>query len=721
MEPLLSLAEHAALVLRDISIRDDREESRKRREESERLQIEAEVQKLQAISIVAEELPVCVFVKDFDHRFTYVNRRFCEDVGMTAHEILGKTDFDVFGEEYAKLYRKQDLEVIQTGCVIEDASQPQPGLQGEKREVFVRKQPLVGSRGGTIGVIGVYWDVSEYNQGFRMYTSWMDGFVRSANAIVYAHDLEGVITFVNPAAENSFGYSNAEIAGMSLLDIAASDKDEDRIRKTIDSHANARNDSHPNPIHSFSVRAKDGRVLDLETAVSQCKIQEDRQGILGVAHDVTERNQARVQLAIELERTRRLRDVASGLGRAGEVSAVHRLVMLAVTHHECLGFSRAILFLPTDQPEVFAATLAVGPTSKESAQEQWGEAGGVPFDEAIQICLGSEVRKRSGDLSSRIEELVLDLREEKTVASVLIAGRQVVQRQMGPSVLQSPRFAAVTSVDEPGESILAPLRGESDLKGIIWADRAFLAERRIPDRTAQQLDVLGNETGAMVSMMRYRQQAENLAHNIAREMCYALMTRAGVLEFQLANLKWALNEEHEPAIRKMHSAIEFFKNSAVLAMKDWRLMEARNEDAENLDFNRIARDVVDQRHDGRVAANFAETELLVRINRTHMEDIVLELLTNALEFVDEHNGRVEVETKAEGQFARLDIADDGPGIHPSVRAKMYERFVRYPEGRMGMGLAYVKSLVETYDGTIKEIGSVGRGAHFVVKIPLAPH
>jgi signal transduction histidine kinase len=106
------------------------------------------------------------------------------------------------------------------------------------------------------------------------------------------------------------------------------------------------------------------------------------------------------------------------------------------------------------------------------------------------------------------------------------------------------------------------------------------------------------------------------------------------------------------------------------------------------------------------------------MNRTHAEDIVLELLANALAFCDKASPRVEVTTASEGGFARLDVTDNGPGIYKTMKSNLYKRFKRYPEGRLGMGLAYVKSLLDAYGGTIEEIGARGADAHFVVKLPL---
>ncbi len=204
-KPLIDLAEQAALVLRDIAIRDAFEEARLKTEEAERLLAKQQFLELKTIANVAEYLPLCVFVKDRKHGFLYVNRSFAGDVGMAQKDILGKTDVHLFGEDLAAIYQKADNCVIQTGNTLEVTDEKHPSKSGEPREVQVVKSPFRSPSGEIEGVLGVYWDVTEANRSFRQVQSWRDGFVQSAHAIVYAHDMEGTITFVNQAATRFLG------------------------------------------------------------------------------------------------------------------------------------------------------------------------------------------------------------------------------------------------------------------------------------------------------------------------------------------------------------------------------------------------------------------------------------------------------------------------------------------------------------------------------------
>jgi signal transduction histidine kinase len=81
-------------------------------------------------------------------------------------------------------------------------------------------------------------------------------------------------------------------------------------------------------------------------------------------------------------------------------------------------------------------------------------------------------------------------------------------------------------------------------------------------------------------------------------------------------------------------------------------------------------------------------------------------------------------TEADGTV-ELIVADDGPGIAPADRERVFERFTRLDEGRardaggMGLGLAVVKSTVERHRGTVRIDDNPPHGARFVVRLPAA--
>jgi eukaryotic-like serine/threonine-protein kinase len=107
-----------------------------------------------------ESLPLAVWRKDLEGRFTFVNRQFLLIVGKPVEEILGKTDLDLYPAQLATKYRQDDAWVHQTGNTFE-TKQEFVTPEGVKNYIQVIKIPICDSRGKVIGTQGIAWDISE--------------------------------------------------------------------------------------------------------------------------------------------------------------------------------------------------------------------------------------------------------------------------------------------------------------------------------------------------------------------------------------------------------------------------------------------------------------------------------------------------------------------------------------------------------------------------------
>ncbi len=106
-----------------------------------------------------ENLEQSVFLKDVDLRFIAVNRRFCEGIRLSEAEILGKSDFDLYPEELATKYRADDQSVLHHGQRLE--TEEQTLINNRLRWVRVIKTPVRDENDRLVGVLGIFWDVTE--------------------------------------------------------------------------------------------------------------------------------------------------------------------------------------------------------------------------------------------------------------------------------------------------------------------------------------------------------------------------------------------------------------------------------------------------------------------------------------------------------------------------------------------------------------------------------
>lgn len=108
---------------------------------------------------LVENLPLNVFHKDMEGRLTFCNQRYCESIGVTLEELMGKTDTDLFSQDLAEKYRRDDLWVLQTGKPFRDVELHPKG--DESIYVELIKAPITDDDGKVIGIQGMFWDVTD--------------------------------------------------------------------------------------------------------------------------------------------------------------------------------------------------------------------------------------------------------------------------------------------------------------------------------------------------------------------------------------------------------------------------------------------------------------------------------------------------------------------------------------------------------------------------------
>ena len=145
----------------------------------------------------------------------------------------------------------------------------------------------------------------------------------------------------------------------------------------------------------------------------------------------------------------------------------------------------------------------------------------------------------------------------------------------------------------------------------------------------------------------------------------------------------------------------------------------------DVDLAAVVRDVA-----GRFAMEFdragcafecqAAAAVVGRWDRTRLEQVVANLLSNAVKYGAGTPVGVVVE-QVDGR-ARLTVRDRGIGIAAEAHGRIFERFERgvtgFAYGGLGMGLYIVRQLVAAMGGVVRVESELGKGAAFVVELPL---
>jgi signal transduction histidine kinase len=113
----------------------------------------------------------------------------------------------------------------------------------------------------------------------------------------------------------------------------------------------------------------------------------------------------------------------------------------------------------------------------------------------------------------------------------------------------------------------------------------------------------------------------------------------------------------------------------------------------------------------------------VRINKSHLDMIMKNLVENAIKFNDKEVIKISLSVTKSAQELEISINDNGRGIPAEDQGKVFEKFYQIEkfftgnvEGA-GLGLALVKRLVSAYDGRLELKSEIGQGATFTVTLP----
>jgi len=141
------------------------------------------------------------------------------------------------------------------------------------------------------------------------------------------------------------------------------------------------------------------------------------------------------------------------------------------------------------------------------------------------------------------------------------------------------------------------------------------------------------------------------------------------------------------------------------------------------DINAIVRDVLrfmeveEQRHQIRFLQELEEDLPAVEVDADQIRQVLLNLLVNAIQAMPE-GGEIRVRTRRTDDAILLVVADTGPGIAPAHMPKLFEPFFTTKEKGTGLGLAICTRLAREHGGTITCESEPGKGASFVVRLPL---
>lgn len=131
-----------------------------------------------------------------------------------------------------------------------------------------------------------------------------------------------------------------------------------------------------------------------------------------------------------------------------------------------------------------------------------------------------------------------------------------------------------------------------------------------------------------------------------------------------------------------------------------------------------------QEKKGKLQLKLDATKDAILVDEVHFTNLVSNLLDNAVKY-SKDNLLIKFTTQNIGDQFRIRIEDNGIGMSKETLSRIFEKFYRAHTGNIhnvkgfGLGLSYVKTMVDAHRGTIKAESVLGKGTTFILTFPLA--
>ncbi|NNE32742.1 MAG: GHKL domain-containing protein [Winogradskyella sp.] len=213
----------------------------------------------------------------------------------------------------------------------------------------------------------------------------------------------------------------------------------------------------------------------------------------------------------------------------------------------------------------------------------------------------------------------------------------------------------------------------------------------------------------------WREMAKQVAHEIKNPLT---PMRLSVQSFQ---------RKFNPEDENIHQKVEEYSNTLIQqidtmssiasAFSNFAKMPAQKSEVLNVvHIVKLALDIFNEHY-----INFeAETdEIIAKLDRTQLIRVVTNLVKNGIQAIPEDSEDPKIEVKVFSEFnnVKIVIEDNGIGITEENKDKVFEPKFTTKTSGMGLGLAMVKNIVETYNGSITFTTQESKGTTFIVTFP----
>ncbi|MCL4551136.1 MAG: PAS domain S-box protein [Bacteroidetes bacterium] len=638
--------------------------------------------------------PDSIYFKDLKGQFLRVSNATAKKLGCPrVEDLIGKTDYDIFGPEHAGATFKDEQQVIKTGRPIIGKEEREDYPDGRITWASTSKMPLFNSEGNIIGVFGITRDITErklieekIKRNEELYRAL---FENSADGMFLMTD---VFLDCNQAVCNLFHCEREDVIGHSPVDFSPEVQPDG---KNSLASATEKIDKALNGIPQrfyWMHKTKDNILIDAEVSLNAITIS-GQNLIQAVVRDITERMQS--------EKVREaLYDISEAAYTATDMYMLYEKIHKVVS--SLMPAKNFYISLYDEKTEMISFPYFVDEFDPPQPPKKLGKGlTEYALRKGSPILVDAETDKKlraSGEV-----ELV-----GAPSAIWLGVPLNVGGKTIGIIVVQDYENEEAYGLDE------------MQLLTFVTEQVAQVIERK---RTSDALRKYADE------LRQLNQTKDKFFSIIAHDLKNPFITIMGFSDLLLSDYEELSDQERLYYIQEMKKSADLSHNLLQNLLQWSRSQTGRIEFSpqpidikkvidENIELLRVAA----ERKQISMISNTQE-DLIVFADEDMLNTILRNLLTNALKFTNKH-GVITAETKRSDSFVGIEVKDNGVGMPENVRESLFRLDVSHSslgtdnEAGTGLGLILCKEFVEKNGGSISVESEVDKGTTFKFTLPI---
>ena len=655
---------------------------------------EAEQNLLQAL---LNSTPDSIYFKDLRSKIIKVNPAMASKHStMNPNDLIGKTDFDMFGYDHAISAYNDEQEIINTGKAIIGKEEKEDWPDGRTTWVSSTKLPLFDPDGKIIGTFGISRDVTEeivakerIRESELLYRSLF------SNSIDGMFLMTDVVIDCNLAVCEMLKYSRNELIGLSPEQFSPEIQPDGRTsHESANEKINAALSGVPQRFDWIHT-TKDGDLIDCEITLKAVWL-EGKTLVQAILRDVTERNRN--------EKTQQaLFDISEYAYTASDMFSLYHKI------HEVVGrlMSAKNFYIAMYDEKTNMISFPYFVDEYDPPQPPKKPGNGLTeyvlrIGKATLIDAQGDLElRRSGEVELIGAPQAIWLGVPLKVSNKTI-GVIVVQDYENEKAFGQEELSILMFVAEQVAQVIARKQSSDEIKKI-----------------AEELKQLNTTKDKFFSI-------------IAHDLKNPFITILGFSDLLLTDYSDLSDDERKFYLEEMKKSAEVSHNLLQNLLQWSRSQTGR------IEFNpseiplanlvKVNLELLETTaaRKGITIEHELQNDLIVLADEDMLNTVIRNLITNAIKFTGK-DGKITIHAEEQGKYAEIRVIDTGIGMDDKVLSNLFRLDISHTsfgtnsESGTGLGLILCKEFIERQGGKIWVESQVGIGSKFIFYLPLVIH